>query len=148
MPEIKLSDNFYLSEFVDSNTALRRGIDNTPPDYAVNNLRKVALLLQAIRNKVGQPIVITSGYRCDKLNQAVGGSRNSDHMRGSAADIICPRFGTPRELARKIIDSGIPFGQLIWEGDWVHISIEPKDAVNRVLTATFKDGKVTYTPGI
>lgn len=146
--EIRLTDNFMLSEFTASETAVRRGIDNTPPDYAINNLRKTAELLQMIRNKIGKPITITSGFRSPKLNAQVGGAMNSDHTRGTAADFICPAFGTPKELAQKIISLGIPFGQIILEGNWVHISTEPKSAVNRILTAEFNNGKVSYKPGI
>jgi len=146
--EIRLSDNFYLSEFTQSETAARKGIDNTPPDFAINNLRRTAELLQLIRNKIGKPITITSGYRSPELNVAIGGAKNSDHTRGNAADFVCPSFGSAKELAQMIINSKIPFGQIILEGTWVHISTEPKSDINRVLTARFENGKVTYTPGI
>lgn len=148
MPEMRLSDNFILSEFTHSQTAIRRGIKNDPPEHVINNLRRTAELLQLVRNKLGKPVVISSGYRSPELNVAVGGSRNSDHTRGNAADFTVPGYGTPKEVALAIIRAGIPFGQLIWEGTWVHISTEEKTPVNRVLTAHFKDGKVSYTPGI
>jgi hypothetical protein len=147
--EIRLTDNFYLSEFTKSETADRLGINNTPPEYAINNLRRVAELLQVLRNKIGKPIIINSGYRSPELNARIGGAQNSDHMRGEAADIICPAFGTPQELARFILASKVPFGQLIWEGTWVHLSIrEPDKAFNKVLTAKFVNGRATYTQGI
>lgn len=146
--EIRLTDNFYLSEFTQSETAARKGIDNTPPDFAVNNLRRTAELLQQIRNKIGKPITITSGFRCPELNVAIGGAKNSDHTRGNAADFVSPSFGSAKDLAQFIISSKIPFGQIILEGNWVHISTEPKSEINRVLTAKFENGRVTYTPGI
>lgn len=146
--EMRLADNFLLSEFTNSQTATRRGIDNTPPEGVVSNLRVTAAMLQAIRNKLGKPVVISSGYRSPELNRAVRGSPNSDHMRGNAADITVPGYGTPREVALAIIRHEIPFGQLILEGTWIHISTERKAPQNRILTARFNNGEVTYTPGI
>lgn len=147
--DIRLTDNFNLSEFVISETASRRGIDNTPPDFAINNLRNTAMLMQLIRNKLGKPITITSGYRCPELNALIGGAKNSDHTRGEAADFICPAFGTPKDIAYQILASKIPFGQLILEGTWVHISTrDPDKAINKVLTARFDNGKIVYTAGI
>ena len=69
--EMRLADNFPLSEFTNSQTATRRGIDNTPPEGVVSNLRVTAAMLQAIRNKLGKPVVISSGYRSPELNMAV-----------------------------------------------------------------------------
>ena len=71
----------------------------------------------------GAPITVTSGYRCPALNAAIGGAKDSQHMRGEAADFICPRFGTPTEVAAALRDSGIEYDQLLLEfGRWVHIS--------------------------
>lgn len=147
--DIRLTDNFFLSEFTASETAARRGIDNTPPDFAINNLRNTAMLLQLIRNRLGKPIIITSGYRSPELNAIIGGARNSDHTRGEAADFICPSYGSPKEVAYAILASKIPFGQLILEGSWLHISTrDPDKAINKVLTARFDSGKTVYTAGI
>lgn len=147
--DVKLSDNFYLSEFTNSQTAIREGITNTPPDFAMNNLRNLALLMELVRKKLGgKPITISSGFRSPAVNALVGGSMNSDHGRGNACDFICPAFGTPKDVARAIVESKLPFGQIIWEGTWVHISLEDKLPANKVLTAVFSDGRVRYIPGI
>jgi zinc D-Ala-D-Ala carboxypeptidase len=89
--DTKLSENFYLSEFVLSPTATRRKIDNTPPTIAIANLKLLCdRLLQPIREYFDRPLVITSGYRCSLLNQLVGGSINSQHLQGKAVDFTIP----------------------------------------------------------
>ena len=70
---------FTLSEFINSTTAKRLGIDNTPSFEVVDNLNKLADYLDIIREKVGKPILISSGFRCPVLNKAVGGVSNSQH---------------------------------------------------------------------
>jgi hypothetical protein len=146
---VQLSPNFYLSEFVESDKAVRLGIDNTPDPMSVQNLFKVAALLEEVRKLLGGlPILVSSGYRCPRLNAEVGGSLASDHLRGAAADFRCPGFGTPLQIASAIAKSGIKFGQLIWEGTWVHISIPDGTNDGEVLTAKFVDGKAVYTKGL
>ena len=80
---------FKLSEFINSVTAKRQQIDNTPSFEVVDNLNRLADYLDGIREKYGKPIFISSGYRCPLLNQAVGGVANSQHLKGLAADLIC-----------------------------------------------------------
>lgn len=146
-----LAPNFHLEEFLVSQTADRRGIDNTnPPKEVVKNLEQTAALLQQLRDKIQKPITILSGWRCPELNKAVGGSSTSEHLQGKAADIICPSFGSAKQLAEFIRDSGLPFGQLIFEGTWVHLGTTPQaKSINRVLTAVFKPGQKTeYIAGI
>lgn len=148
---LKLSPNFYLAELTVSETAERRGIANQPDTLALANLFKVAALLEQVRKAVGDKIVlVSSGYRGPELNAAVGGSKDSDHMRGEAADFRVPSFGSPLQVCRAIADSGIKFGQLIWEGTWVHISIPDGSARDgEILTAHFTPGKkTTYTKGL
>lgn len=83
-----LSHNFWLHEFVVSETANKLGIDNTPPPSAIENLRMLCVnVLQPARDQIGRPFKITSGYRCARLNKAVGGVANSKHLTGHAADI-------------------------------------------------------------
>ena len=96
-----------------------------------------------IRSTINCPVVVTSGYRCQTLNQAVGGATTSDHPQGHAADIISPRYGTATELANALapLVSVLGIGQLILEGvrgrQWVHVSTHvPEKATNRVLTIT------------
>lgn len=144
---MSLTENFTLEELVASQIAARRRIDNRPPPPVVENLRRLAGLLEQIRKVVGRPITISSGYRSPALNAAVGGAGNSAHMQGLAADITVTGL-PPRALARAIIAAGIAFDQLIYEGTWVHVGLAAGAARNQVLTATFAQGGVIYTPGI
>lgn len=146
---LQLSPNFYLSELVESESADRLGIDNTPNPLAVQNLFKVAGLLEDVRKLLGaKPIIVTSGYRGPELNARIGGSRTSEHMTGCAADFKCPGFGTPLQVCHAIVKSGIKFGQLIQEGSWTHISIPDGKNDGEVLTAIFGPGGTTYRKGL
>jgi hypothetical protein len=129
-----LSDHFSLEELILSQTAAREGIDNNPPADIVKNLRKLANTLEKIRSLLGNvPILVSSGYRSPKLNLAVGGSKNSAHMSGLAADFTAPSFGTVMQVARKISTSDIAFDQLIYEfGSWVHIGLASDSAEPRL----------------
>jgi zinc D-Ala-D-Ala carboxypeptidase len=120
---MNLSDHFTVEELVQSQTAERRGIDNTPTDAIIANLRFLASRLEQVRALLGAPILISSGYRCPALNQAVGGAANSQHMQGLAADLICPRMGTPVEVCRRIAQSDLAFDQLIYEYTWCHLGL-------------------------
>lgn len=126
---MNLSSHFTLEELIASSTADRHGIDNYPGESELANLHKLANKLEEIRVVVGYPIIITSAFRCSKLNKLIGSTPKSDHLNGLAADIKCPQFGTPEELARFLHDSDISFDQIILEyptpsgGGWVHIGI-------------------------
>ena len=122
---MRLSENFSLEELTASETAARKGIDNTPPEDVINNLKRLAAALQEVRALLNhRAILISSGYRSPELNQAVGGSATSDHCKGLAADFICPSYGTPNDIVRAIAASDLPFKQVIREFDkWVHLSI-------------------------
>ena len=139
----QLSPHFTIAELTASSKAKQLGIDNTPPVEIIPRLIMVAEMLERIRSAVNVPVIVTSGYRCQRLNQAVGGVTSSDHTQGHAADIIAPKFGTPTELARLLapLVSVLGIGQLILEGikgkTWVHVSTHsPEKAINRVLTIT------------
>lgn len=124
---MNLSPHFTLAELTVSETAARRGIDNDPPTEVIERLKHTALGLEAVRIRLGAPIIVSSGYRSPELNVAVGGAKNSDHTRGDAADFICPGFGAPSTIVSALKDSGIQFDQLIEEfGRWVHISFGPR----------------------
>jgi len=144
---MKLTEHFKLAEFTDSPTALRKGISNLPNDTAIGNIQRVADTLEMVRALFGKPLVISSGYRSSALNAAVGGSRNSAHLTGLAADFIVPGL-TPSATAKAIAASGIEFDQLIYEGTWVHIGLSAGKARREVLTAHFGGGPATYTRGI
>lgn len=121
---MKLSTHFTLAEMTISQTAERKGLDNDPPIEILAALKRTALGLETVRMLLGAPIIITSGYRSPAVNRAVGGSKSSQHLKGEAADIIVPGFGTPAEVVKAIVGHNeIPFDQCILEfGRWVHIS--------------------------
>ena len=128
------SSYFSISEMISSATALREGIDNRPPTSAYHLLHVlVDQLLDPIREAWGEPIVVSSGYRCKELNTLVGGAKNSHHMLGCAADIIAGNKADHRRLFNLIQQmqqqGKIRFTQLILEDDgrWIHISYVPSD---------------------
>ena len=117
---------FTLDELIHSDTADRLCIDNTPDDDAIDNLdRLVTRVLDKLRDGWGRPIIVTSGYRCKELNAAVGGARNSQHLRGRAADIISDDFEEFRRFVRRWCKDN-EFDQCIFEHsggrEWIHIS--------------------------
>ena len=120
---MNLSPHFTLAELTVSQTASRKGLDNTPPPDALANLKRTALGLEAVRIMLGAPISISSGYRSPAVNKAVGGAVNSQHLTGQAVDLICPGFGKPERVVKAILASGLKFDQVIVEFDaWVHLS--------------------------
>jgi zinc D-Ala-D-Ala carboxypeptidase len=126
---MRLSEHFTLDELTVSETAERMGIDNDPPDDIIPNLRALAVALEMVREALGdRPVVVTSGYRSPVLNRIVGGSRESAHLQGYAADFTCPGFGSPLDVCRAVVAAGrIPYDQLIHEfGRWVHLSVDPR----------------------
>ena len=131
---------FTIPELCASATALREGIDNRPPESAYHLLHVlVDQLLDPIRKAWGAPIMVTSGYRCPRLNELVGGVTHSHHILGCAADIITGNKADHRRLfnlIRQMKDEGrIRFTQLIWEGDgrWIHVSYVPSDLKCQVI---------------
>ena len=144
---MKLSPHFTLEEMTDSYEATRLGIDNSAPSRVMPNLRALAAGMEGVRALLGKPIHINSGYRCAALNAAIGGSKTSAHLKGFAADFICPAFGTPTDIVHRIQTSGVRFDQCILEGTWVHLSFDPRMR-QQYLTAHFGPSGTTYTPGI
>lgn len=116
---------FRLSEFINSTTAKRLGIDNMPSFEVVDNLNRLADYLDGIRAKLGKPISVSSGYRCPMLNKAVGGVANSQHQKGLAADLVCADM----ESLEKVLRETGGFDQLIKEhrkgskSFWFHVSV-------------------------
>ena len=125
---------FCLKELISSATAQREGIDNRPTESAYHLLHVlVDQLLDPIREAWGEPIVVSSGYRCKELNTLIGGVKNSHHMLGCAADIIAGNRADHRRLFKLIQqmqqEGRIKFTQLIAEDNyrWLHISYVPSD---------------------
>jgi hypothetical protein len=116
---------FTISELIKSDTAIKKKIWNGASREVEDNLiALVSAILDPLRDKYGKPITITSGYRCKELNRAVGGVSNSQHMTGEAADITVKSKTGNRQLAKMIVEMGLPFDQMIDECnyDWVHVS--------------------------
>ena len=152
---MKLTENFSLAEMVKSETALRKGLDNTPGDIEIENLKRLAEnVLQPVRNAYGKGVKVNSGFRHPDVNAAVGGSRTSDHCKGMAADIEIPGVANA-DLAEWIKDN-LEFTQLILEfytpgipdSGWVHVSYDPNNLKKQVMTAMKENGKTVYKAGI
>lgn len=132
----RLSEHFRLSEFVDSGTARQLHIDNTPEPIHVERLRLLCLhVLEPLRRRFGV-IRITSGYRCERLNEAVGGVSRSQHLLGEAADLHIANM----EVGRKMFDfvrTHCDFDQLLFEHRmkngcrWLHVSYRSDRGPNR-----------------
>ena len=147
-----ISKHISYKEGVHSNTAIRRGIDNTPTDDQLYFMEIVAEeVFEPLREWVGGPIKINSFYRCPELNTAIGGSATSQHCKGQAMDID-DTFGkaTNAEMYNWIKDN-LDFDQMIWEfGDddnpaWIHVSyVSPEKNRNRCLKAYKENGKTKY----
>lgn len=115
--------NFSISELVKSDIAKQNHISNIPNIEQLDNmLNLIFYCLQPVRNSIKAPMIITSGFRCEKLNKLVGGAPNSNHLSGCAADFVIKEI-TPKKIVEIISNSDIAFNELINEHDkWVHIS--------------------------
>ena len=116
-----ISKNFSYREFERSDTADRRGIVNVITDFKVRDSVKALVLevLQPLRDALGEPMEVNSGYRCPELNRLVGGTATSQHLKGEAADVACD---DPLALAQLAYDLGLPYDQMIVYPDFVHFS--------------------------
>ena len=150
---MKLSKNLSLGEFTNSQTAKRRGIDNTPKGNHLEAAKELAEnIFQPIREHFGKPIFISSGYRSQALNEAIGGSKTSQHSKGEAIDIdMDHRNGPENEEIFHYIRENLPFDQLIWEfgtderPDWVHVSYKQGGPQRgQILTAKRNSKGKTY----
>lgn len=121
---MNLSENFTLEELTRSEAADRGGWDNTPNEAEIENLKRLAALLQQVKTAVGgKPVMINSGFRSKKTNDAVGSKDTSQHRLGCAADLRVPGM-TPRQVVEACISASVPFDQIILEFDsWTHISV-------------------------
>lgn len=121
----RLSKNFTWEEASHSDKAEFLGIDNTPTDAQhIANIKTTSERMEIVRRILGEPIDVNSWFRCEKLNEAVGGSTPSQHVLGLAVDFVCPGFGVPEEIVRCLstYKDVLFFDQLICEyGRWVHI---------------------------
>jgi hypothetical protein len=152
---MQLSKNLSLNEVIKSNTATRKGIDNTPTEEHLKNLKYLAeKVFQPIREHFGVPIYISSGYRSKALNEAIGGSKTSFHSHGMALDL--DQDGRNRGVSNAdvfyYIKDNLQFTELIWEfGDetnpnWVHVAIAPgREDEKKIKIAERVNNKTTYS---
>lgn len=149
----KLSENFTLGELINSDMAERKGIDNNPPDHLIQKLKRLSTeLLEPIRTYYGKPFRPNSGYRCDELNKAIGGSSKSQHCKAEAVDIEIAGISN-YDLA-VWVKNNLEYDQVILEcyrqgepnSGWVHISLKEEGMKNRLVALTYSNR--TYTEGL
>ena len=146
---MQLSKSFSLEEMIFSETAERLQLDNYPGAAEIDNMKKLCEnVLQPVRDMLGKPVIINSGFRSAKVSVAVGSSAKSQHCKGQAADIRVVGMSA-LQVCKLIVASGIVFDQLIYEGTWVHVSFNSDGNKKQILTAHFhRGGPVTYTIGL
>ena len=152
---MNLSANFTLKELTKSDTATRLGLDNTPDDEALENLKTLCeKVLQPVREHFGMSVTVNSGYRSPESNAAVNGSKSSDHCKGMAADIEIVGIANA-DLAQWIMDN-LDYTQLILEfytqgipdSGWVHVSYDSNNLKKQEMTAVKVAGKTQYLQGL
>jgi hypothetical protein len=142
-----LSPHFSYEDAIESDTATRNGMENRPSTSVLAVMIQTAHKMEAVRTILGDnPIIVTSWFRSTELNKLIGST--GEHDQGWCVDFKCPKFGTPIEIIKKLVEAGIDFDQLIQEGTWVHISFAARNR-KQVLTAIFEAGKKTrYRVGL
>ncbi len=144
---MQLTEHFTLAELTISQTAARLGIDNSPDTDALENLRALCTeILEPIRVHFEVAVLVSSGYRGPEVNEAVGGSKRSQHMIGQAVDFTVNTYSVDEMFEWLLSASNLDFDQLIHEfGQWIHVSYRA-DGRNRgmAMRATRAGGKVRY----
>ena len=150
---MKLTKNFSLKELTASQTAERKGIDNTPSPTHQDNLKSLCeMILQPVRDHFGRVVSISSGYRSPELCTAIGSKTTSQHARGEAADFEI--FGVSNKELADYINEYLDYDQLILEywkkedpnSGWVHCSYTNGNNRKQYLRAYKEDGKTKYEP--
>lgn len=126
-------------------TVTHTGLPNVPEEPQMDNLRRTANRMDAIRDLLQHPVTVSSGFRSPEVNRAVGGVSNDAHEHGYGCDFVCPRFGTPADVAREIARSDIAYDQLILEYGWVHISFDPRLRMEKM---TKRSASAPYETGL
>jgi hypothetical protein len=151
---MQISKHLSLAEVSRSETAKRKGINNTPSGEHLENFKKLAEnIFEPIREHFGVPIHISSGYRSKELNAAVGGSASSQHCQGEAIDIDMDGTTITNAEIFNYIKDNLNFDQLLWEfgndsnPDWVHVSYESTGKQRKQILKVIKaNGKTSYVP--
>ena len=150
---MKLTENFSLNELTKSQTAERKGIDNTPSAEHQENLKSLCeMILQPIRDHFGQVVSISSGYRSPELCVAIGSSTQSQHAKGQASDFEI--FGVSNKELADWINENLTYDQLILEywnesdpnSGWVHCSFTLNGNRKQYLRAYKENGSTKYEP--
>jgi len=148
---MKISEHISLKEALRSNTAKRLGINNTPDEEAMANMKVIAqTVFEPLREHFGEPIYISSFYRSPQLNKAIGGSKKSQHCKGEAIDIDDVYSKATNADFFNYIKEKLEFDQLIWEfgnneqPDWVHVSYNLGKNRMRILKAVKQNGRTQY----
>lgn len=150
---MKVSKYVSLSELTASDTAKRRGLDNTPTEEHLENLKVICTeVFDKVREHFGVPLYISSGYRGEALNKAIKGSASSDHCKGRALDLDQDYRGNgvSNRQVFDYIKENLEFDQLIWEfgskenPDWVHVGYRKGANRKQILKAIRVDGKTKY----
>jgi len=150
---MKLTENFSINELTKSQTAERKGLDNTPSAEHQENLKSLCeMILQPIRDHFGQVVSVSSGYRSPELCIAIGSSTQSQHARGEAADFEI--FGVSNKELADYIDQNLDYDQLILEywkesdpnSGWVHCSYTNGSNRKQYLRAYKENGSTKYEP--
>ena len=151
---MKLTENFSLNELTKSQTAERKGIDNTPSAEHQENLKSLCeMILQPIRDHFEQVVSVSSGYRSPELCVAIGSSTNSQHAKGQASDFEI--FGISNKELADYIDQNLDYDQLMleyWKGEdepnsgWVHCSYTNGNNRKQYLRAYKENGSTKYEP--
>ena len=148
---MKLSENFSLQELTKSQTAERKGIDNTPSAEHQENLKSLCTsILQPVRDHFGRVVTISSGYRSPELCVAIGSKTTSQHAKGDAADFEI--FGVSNKELADYINENLEYDQLILEywkesdpnSGWVHCSFSQNQKRRQYLKATKINGATKY----
>lgn len=149
----KISKHISYTEATRSTTAKRLGIDNEPTEFDLSRMKLLAEnIFEPLRKHVGGPIRINSFFRSQKLNEAIGGSKVSQHCRGSAFDIDDAYGCMSNADMFKYIKDNLDFDQMIWEfgdnknPDWVHVSYVSEEENRGICLKAYKDkGRTAYT---
>lgn len=143
---MKLGKYFTLEEMTRSQAAARRGLDNSPNSKQLESMKAlVRNILDPLREALGRPVNINSGFRSEAVNKAVGGAASSQHRFGEAADIVVPGM-TVEQLVARIRALKLPFDQVIDEfGSWVHVSYGPRQRRQVLRARRATNGQTTYT---
>jgi len=150
---MKLTENFSLNELTKSQTAERKGIDNTPSAEHQENLKSLCeMILQPIRDHFGQVVSVSSGYRSPELCVAIGSSTKSQHAKGQASDFEI--FGVSNKELADWIDENLDYDQLILEywkesdpnSGWIHCSFNTQGNRKQYLRAYKENGSTKYEP--